>query len=534
MIFTLHRYIFRELVRVFVLTTVAMTLMLSLGLLLRPIQEYGISPQQILHLLGYFLPITLTFVLPMSALFAASMVYGRFAADRELDACRASGISLWTMVYPGLSLAILVAVANLVLSFHVAPAFVRRSEKSVKANAEQILFRNLQRKGFYSLPSSSYKIYADRADPAANMLEGVIILDVTKDGIGRMITAGSARILIETHDDYNQATIIARETYRVDDVASVYSEQLEVTSRFPSLLADNIKFQKLDQLKRIRADKLKFYPVRELALATRAQLVIEMLGQEMKRAWEKGKDFRLEDADGNRFFLLRAADFRADSGKDYCLELVGPIELLESDKLLNTPICRYQSRRGSFRLGSDDLQARIELNLESPSWDRGKDVRGVALRKFASNIEIPRSITAVCDSGPLLETLARAGSDKTILESMPSKKLKEAQKRLAVKLGRIDSEIEAEINSRLVLGLGCITLILTGIALGIFYRGGHILSAFGASAIPAGVLIVFILAGKELARNPAASTMTGVSLMWAGLAMLTLLMACLYRKLLRT
>ncbi len=67
MVFTIHRYIFRELLRVFVLATIALTLILSLGSMLRPIQEYGVGPEQIIHLLGYFLPITLTFVLPMAA-----------------------------------------------------------------------------------------------------------------------------------------------------------------------------------------------------------------------------------------------------------------------------------------------------------------------------------------------------------------------------------------------------------------------------------------------------------------------------------
>ncbi|MHC4364386.1 MAG: LptF/LptG family permease [Planctomycetota bacterium] len=126
MIFTLQRYIFRETFRVFVLAAVALTLILSLGMILRPVQEYGVGPRQVIHLMGYFLPITLTFVLPMAALFAAALVYGRFAGDNELDACRASGISLLTLVYPGLALAVMVAIANLILSFHVVPAFVHR------------------------------------------------------------------------------------------------------------------------------------------------------------------------------------------------------------------------------------------------------------------------------------------------------------------------------------------------------------------------------------------------------------------------
>ena len=115
MVLILHRYIFRELLKVFLLASVGLTLILSLGSILHPVQEYGVGPGQVLRLMGCFLPITLTFVLPMAALFSSALVYGRFASDNELDACRASGVSLPTLVYPGLSLAIVVAIANLIL-----------------------------------------------------------------------------------------------------------------------------------------------------------------------------------------------------------------------------------------------------------------------------------------------------------------------------------------------------------------------------------------------------------------------------------
>ena len=185
MVFTLHRYIFRELMKVFLLAAVALTLMLSLGMILRPIQEFGAGPRQVVHLIGYFLPITLTFVLPMAALFSGALVYGRFASDNELDACRASGISLLTLVYPGFLLAVIVAIANLLLSFHVMPVFVQRAESSLKADAQQIIFRNIQRKGYYKPPDTGkeqYLIYADQSNLAEEMLRGVIIAEVKVSG----------------------------------------------------------------------------------------------------------------------------------------------------------------------------------------------------------------------------------------------------------------------------------------------------------------------------------------------------------------
>ena len=70
MVFTLQRYIFRELFKVFAFATIGLTLILSLGGILQPVQEYGVGPRQVVHILLYFMPITLTFVLPMAALFA--------------------------------------------------------------------------------------------------------------------------------------------------------------------------------------------------------------------------------------------------------------------------------------------------------------------------------------------------------------------------------------------------------------------------------------------------------------------------------
>src|SRR5512133_2248189 len=183
MVFTLHRYMFRELLRIFVLATIGLTLILSLGMMLPPVQEFGAGPRQAVKILVIFMPITLTFVLPMAALFASALAYGRFAGDNEIDACRASGIGTLTLIYPGLALAILVAIGNLVLSFHVMPYFVHKAETSLKADAKQILFRNIQRKGYYSFASGSgsYLIYADHADLKNNTLYGIVILQTSRN-----------------------------------------------------------------------------------------------------------------------------------------------------------------------------------------------------------------------------------------------------------------------------------------------------------------------------------------------------------------
>jgi hypothetical protein len=74
---------------------------------------------------------------------------------------------------------------------------------------------------------------------------------------------------------------------------------------------------------------------------------------------------------------------------------------------------------------------------------------------------------------------------------------------------------------------------MIGIGLGIVLKGGHLLTAFAASAAPALALISCIIMGKNIAENPSSRIIFGIPMMWAGLIILSLLGLELYRRLLR-
>jgi hypothetical protein len=76
-------------------------------------------------------------------------------------------------------------------------------------------------------------------------------------------------------------------------------------------------------------------------------------------------------------------------------------------------------------------------------------------------------------------------------------------------------------------------MILIGIGLGIIKKGGHLLSAFGVSCVPAAVLIVCIMSGKQITENIGSQNISGIAVMWAGLALLSLLAVGLYHRLLK-
>ncbi|MFW5996812.1 MAG: LptF/LptG family permease [Lentisphaeria bacterium] len=69
----------------------------------------GVGVSLIAKYIGYVLPHALQFTLPLAILCATVLVFSRLSADNEISAMRASGISLWQIVSPGLLLAALLS-----------------------------------------------------------------------------------------------------------------------------------------------------------------------------------------------------------------------------------------------------------------------------------------------------------------------------------------------------------------------------------------------------------------------------------------
>jgi lipopolysaccharide export LptBFGC system permease protein LptF len=134
-------------------------------------------------------------------------------------------------------------------------------------------------------------------------------------------------------------------------------------------------------------------------------------------------------------------------------------------------------------------------------------------------------------NGSLSLKVEKLASGLTGLQASPQlAKLRNILKR---KIRKTLVQIKAEIHSRLVFGIGCVSMIMIGIGLGIIKKGGHLLSAFGASCVPAAVLIVCIMSGKHLTENLGSQNVSGIALMWAGLAFLSLLAVVIYGWLLK-
>ncbi|MBL9139311.1 MAG: LptF/LptG family permease [Verrucomicrobiales bacterium] len=192
---TLHRYLVREMLATVAMAVGVCTGLLLLGNLLKEILALLMSGQATLGLvlrsIGLLIPFVLTFALPMGALTAALLVFGRLSADSELTAARANGISLMALAMPVILLSLGICGVCAWINLDVGPR-CRVAYKGLFTEIARERARALLPAGRFVTDFPGYVLYANRVE--ADQLDDVLCFQL-KDG--RKISdirAPSARI----------------------------------------------------------------------------------------------------------------------------------------------------------------------------------------------------------------------------------------------------------------------------------------------------------------------------------------------------
>jgi lipopolysaccharide export system permease protein len=191
---TLTKYTLRQLVAPFAFAITALTFLMLLDQLAKRFGGLigkGLGWQVILEVFALSIPFIFAVIVPMAVLVAVLYVFNRMAADNEIAAMKASGVSLFRLTVPVVLLAAGVALGLVWFNDRVLP------ETNHKL---QLLSRSIGRKSpTFALKEGAVNeivrrqlfLQALRIDPETSRLEDVTIWDATRPPNMRTIFADS-------------------------------------------------------------------------------------------------------------------------------------------------------------------------------------------------------------------------------------------------------------------------------------------------------------------------------------------------------
>ena len=192
-----HRYLLWEVGKLFLVALLIFTITIMLVGVVQQLLSQGLGPMAIVELLPYVLPISLQFALPATLLFAVCSVFGRIAADNEILALLAAGVTPWRFIAPTLIASFLLSLVAVWLN-DIAVSWGRPGiHRVVMHSIEQVVYGYLATQGSYS-SAEGFSIHVHGIGPdGRELIRPTISTPPRRDGGSVEITARSARLAMD-------------------------------------------------------------------------------------------------------------------------------------------------------------------------------------------------------------------------------------------------------------------------------------------------------------------------------------------------
>ena len=193
---TLNLYIAKSLLLTIAIAIGILTFVMLSANLFRAFEllARGVPAMVLVRFLVFLLPDMLTYTIPLGMLCSTVLVFSRMSADNEITAMRASGVSLWQIVSPGLVLSIMLSAGCLWLHTTLGPRCRYRADTLKQTEGMKNPLAAIEPGRFVELPG--HVIYVGRRE--GDRLEDIDIFAYDKNGkVTRDITAREGRIEVD-------------------------------------------------------------------------------------------------------------------------------------------------------------------------------------------------------------------------------------------------------------------------------------------------------------------------------------------------
>lgn len=168
----LQRYVIDQVLRSFLLVLVTLTSVIVLFMVIGQAAREGLAPGLMVKVIPYIVPQMMVYTVPVSLLFAVSVVYGRMASDNEVIATKAAGCSAWVLLWPSILLSIVLSGMICVLYSHFIPKSSFYFKAALFKDFEDTFFLVLKREGQFNLPGMPVFIGVKDVDVENRVLIG--------------------------------------------------------------------------------------------------------------------------------------------------------------------------------------------------------------------------------------------------------------------------------------------------------------------------------------------------------------------------
>jgi lipopolysaccharide export system permease protein len=190
----LSTYLLRQLAAPFLFALTALTSLMLLSQIAKKFGSLvgkGLPWTVIAEVFALSVPFIVAMTLPMAVLLAVLYAFSHLAADNEITAMRASGISVYQILLPVMVWGVFMSAFNFVFVDQVLPRSNARLRNLLIDIGRKKPTFELQEQVINEVPPSQYFLRANRIDGSTGRLREVTIYDVGGDASRRIIYADS-------------------------------------------------------------------------------------------------------------------------------------------------------------------------------------------------------------------------------------------------------------------------------------------------------------------------------------------------------